>query len=394
MNLDETSECIYLNVQALNPSQTNSNSVVAQINQRTNPIVDDLSKYNVYLQSMTLVTSDLPFTNMRRYIQWDVNNFTSNKTNMSISFQANDAAEYPFIIAGPNPLIKGFNVNPGNPNEFNGITVFLQYISENSTLPNPGEPGFTSSIGYNRSYFNVHSINQWLGFLNNAINTALDTITGTPFQNQMYFYYTPETQIYGLIIPDDIKTDYSFYVNSFLERYIDAFRWRYLQNSTITDVNYTGKDYQFVMINYPFNETLGTYNYWTFTAEYSTVSALCDTHSILVRSDKGSLSTLRQQIIPYSVDSDVNSLNLPLVTTLKNIDIDFSTLQYSTINNSFIQYESSGLFFPINGLSETKLQNIDISIWIMTIDNIMYPVSIPAGGFANVKFVLKRKKNK
>ena len=43
MNSDE---CIYINLQAINPSQTDSNSIVASINQITNPIVDDLNNYD------------------------------------------------------------------------------------------------------------------------------------------------------------------------------------------------------------------------------------------------------------------------------------------------------------------------------------------------------------
>jgi hypothetical protein len=51
-----------------------------------------------------------------------------------------------------------------------------------------------------------------------------------------------------------------------------------------------------------------------------------------------------------------------MVPALKNIDIDFTSLQFSTINNSFIQYESSGLFFPVNGLANEQLNNINIII--------------------------------
>jgi len=388
MNIDETSECIYLNVQALNSSQTNSNSIQASINQATNPIVQDLSQYNVYLQSLTVQTSELPFTNMRRYVQWDANNFTNNKTNMSISFKANTATNYPFVIPAPNEIVQGFNVNPGNPNEYNGITVFIQYTSENSTLLNPTDAGFTSSANYPRSYWNVHSINQWLSFVNTSINVAMES-AGLQ-EDIMYFYYIPETQLYALIMPDPIRTAYTFYVNAFLERYLDAFRWKFLQNSDVTTVGYTGCDYQFVIANYPFNKNAD--DDWTWTAEYSTVSSLCDTHSVLIRSDQGSFSTLRQQIVPVSVYNTQQNINLPTVSALKNIDIDFSTLNFSTINNTYIQYESQGLFFPVNGLTNQELNNIRLQVYIMTIDNEMYPLNIPAGGFANIKFILKKKK--
>ncbi len=41
---DETSETLYLATQALNPSQTNGNSVICEIEIRSNPIVKDLSE--------------------------------------------------------------------------------------------------------------------------------------------------------------------------------------------------------------------------------------------------------------------------------------------------------------------------------------------------------------
>lgn len=388
MNPNETGDCIYLNLQCMNPSQTNSNSIQAVINQKCNPIVKNLGDYNVYLQSMTLTTSDLPFMNMYRFISWDPNNFLTNKTNMCVSFTA-PAGQYPFIIGAPTATLYGINPDATEPTHYNTVVSFVTFFSENSTLLNPGDAGFTSSENYNRGYFNVHSIQLFLQYINNAINAALNTITGTPYNNSMYFYYPPDSQIYGLKVPDAVKTEYTFCANSFCEKFIDAFRWKFLGNSDLTQPNYIGQDYQFVWDNYPFNKDAD--NVWTYTAEYNTVSALCDTHSIIITTPNGSLSTLRQQYLPATVDMR-NNINLPMVPALKNIDIDFTSLQFSTINNSFIQYESSGPFFPVNGLTNEELNNINIVINIMTIDNILYPVNIPAGGYANVKFVLCKKK--
>ena len=388
MNPNETSECIYLNVQCMNPSQTNSNSLQAVINQRCNPIVKNLADYNVYLQSMTLTTSDLPFINMRRYIQWDNDNFLDNKTNMCVTFVAGPG-DYPFVIPAPSVTLYGLDQDPGT-NNYNGVVSFITFYSENSTLPNPGNPGWVSSASYPRGYFNVHSIGLFLNYINNAINAALNTMAGTPYNNQMYFYYDPQSQLYGLKVPDAIKTDLSFYANSFCEKYIDAFRWHFVSNSDVSlIIGYTGMDYYFVWNNYPFNKDAD--DVWTYTAEYNTVSALCDTHSIIITTPNGSLSTLRQQYLP-ATNSMQNNIDLPMVPALKNIDIDFTSLQFSTINNSFIQYESSGLFFPVNGLAYDSLDNINIVVNIMTIDNYLYPVNIPAGGYANVKFVLCKKK--
>ena len=389
MNPNETSDCIYLNVQAMNNSQTASNSIQAIVNQRTNPIVQDLSQYNVYLQSLTVTTSDLPFLNMIRYINWDPANFTTNKTNMSVTFTA-PAGTYPFVIPAPTATLIGIG-REGATDNYNGVISFVTFFSENSTLPNPGDAGWASSANYPRSYFNVHSINLFVNYINNAINEALNTINATPYNNAVYFYYEADTQIYKFNVPDAVKTGYNFYANSFLERYLDAFRWKYLAASDVTSPTYTGQDYQFVWATYPFNKDAG--DIWTYQAEYSTTANLCDTHSVIITTNQGSLSTLRQQILP-GTSGEQNNINLPTVSALKNIDIDFTSLNFSSINNTFIQYESPGLFFPVNGLANTQLDSINIQVNIMTVDNFMYPINIPAGGYCNVKFVLcKKKKN-
>ena len=79
------SDCTYLAVQALNSNQVDSNSIICNISQKTNPIVNDLSNYDVFLTSFTCNSSDLPYFNILRNISWDVDNFETNKTNMSIT---------------------------------------------------------------------------------------------------------------------------------------------------------------------------------------------------------------------------------------------------------------------------------------------------------------------
>jgi hypothetical protein len=266
---------------------------------------------------------------------------------------------------------------------------FLRHESEN--LPNNQN---------NRAYYNVHSINQFVGFINSALaqvfgmwqnNTPLDATNA-------YFTYDSPSQLYTFVCSNAFKDcGIQFYANSFLERMLDGFRWIYNGVPySITDANYTGMDYQFVYTNYP-NNLDATSMFWTYTSEYSTVANLLDIHSLLIVCSGGDLKQVTQQIVPIQTDMiNTGQLNLPSIACLKNLDIDFNGLSPSSINNTFIQYEAPGLFYPINTLSDNGFTKINLILYIQTIDNSIYPLQLPSGGgYCNVKFVLKRlKKNK
>lgn len=402
---NNNTESIYLNVQCLNNSNTSSSSILATINQQCNPIVQDLSKYDVYLQSMTLTTSDLPFFNIYNNINWIPNgaidsmiNFTNNRTNLTITIESYDPATYPFTIPAPNPLYYGINPDAGNPNNFNGVVVYLQYNSENEPQLGQGvNPETSSTPATPHTYFNVHSIAQFLSMINTAITLAFSLTAMPDAIDRPFFYFDSQSQLYGFNCDSDIifKPDAApptnpwygllFYFNSFLQRYLDGFRWIFYKNSNITSATYDGKDYLYSAVSNSKTVTAGVYDVF---AEYSTVANLVDTHSIIITCERGSLSSLRQQILP--ADSP-NVMNLPTISALKNIDIDFSSLTLSSINNCFLQYEADMMSFPINGLTAQPLNNIQLNLYAMSVANVLRPIYIPAGGYANIKFILRKK---
>lgn len=395
-----SSDTIYLNVQAINNSQTNPATMLATINQLTNPIVKDLSKFDVFLQSLTLTTSDLPFLNVYRNISWDPANFASNKMNLTITLKARNT-QTPFRYMN-NPLLTFFDnngqvINAGNANS---VLCYLEYFSENANTdiyPNPGDANFVSSVNYPRSYFNIHSIQHFLDMVNNAIQLGLLTIQTNPYASKpAYFTLDASTQLFSFNCTNDFDTSTTFpyngltlYVNSFLQKYLDGFRFAFLglsDNSIVSSPTYNGMDYMFVFNPYP-PQPNSVINH-VYSAEYATITNFCDTHSIIITSTSGSLATLRQQVLPAT---DPSNINLPQVSCLKNIDIDFNALALSGINNCFLQYEATGLFFPVNGLVNTELNNINLNAYIMTTSNEIIPISLPAGGYMNIKFVLKKK---
>ena len=393
--LYDNSDTVYITVQALNPSQTNSNTIICNINQQSNPIVQDLSNYDIFLQSLTCNTSEVPFFNIYRQIAWDPTNFTDNITNMTISFLA--TAGTPFDLTGnANRALVGCGASDGA-EKWQGVSCYLKYVSENSTLPN------TNTSTYPRTYFNIHSIQEFLDMVNTAINSICAVPNALIAPNTMYFYYDPLSQLYQFYAPSTFpNAGVNMYANTFLEYRLDSFRWSFLQNSIVVAppmiINnlaspYQGLDYQFNKKNFPNNLFNNVYTYYS---EYSSLANLIDIHSLLIVADSGQLQAMRQQIIPLSTNSQSqNALNLPTIACLKSLDIELNSLNVASINNTYIQYEAQGLFFPVNSLIQQSFTNIGLTLYIQNVENDIYPLLIPAGnGYCNIKFALKRKNKK
>lgn len=393
----DNSDTLYLTVQALNSSQTDGNSIQCTINQQSNPIVKNLSDYDLYLQSITCSTSELPYCNFLRNVSWDPNNFVNNISNLVISIIDDDPNARPFnLIGNVNPAIVGCGNNTGR--TWQGVSCYVQYLTENSPLPN------NNTATYPRSYWNIHSIQQFLDLINTAIYN-ISTVNGSPIAGQsIYFYYDPISQLYQLNTPQNFCTTYNMYANVFLEKYLDNFRWSFQKTSTVVApplvINnsvspYNGLDYIFVAKQYPVNLVGGVY---TYLSEYNGLANLVDVHSILITSNSGQLQQVVQQILPASISGTTttqtqNQLQQPTISAIKSLDIILTDL--SQINNSYIQFEASQLSFPINTISKDGLTLLDLTLKIQNIDNTLYPLQLGAGGgYCNIKLALKKKNKK
>lgn len=403
---DETSEVVYLTVQALNNNQTDSKPSLCLISQQSNDILKNMSEWNIYVQSITLNSENIPFCNFYRNINWNNANFQVNKTNLSISIMSNAIpTEYPFIIPDDtNKLVVGINEDPANATHYKGITCFLQYYTENANVnqysnPNPNgtiTAGY-SSQSYPRGYFNLKSLNHFINMINNALNMIISYWTNPANpdigENSMYMAYDSITQLYSLYMPDAFKTDnFDLYFNTFLRRIIDGFRTQYYQHDDVSSPSYNGLDYKLVKNNYPFNKDAN--NVWTYQAEYATIQNIVDIHSVLVVANSGDLQNISQQYIPATLfQQQKNPQNVPSISALKSLDIDLTSLNFNAVNNSFIQFESSMMAYPINTLNNNSLRNINIQIFIQNIDNEIYALSVPASsGYCNVRLACKKKK--
>jgi hypothetical protein len=374
-------ETKYFSMICNNKNRTNSNSIPLLFNKTFNPIreIDDLSKYDLYLNSIIISNIEIPYRNFYNDISYDSSNFLTNKTNLSVSFY--DPINYNFNLNGnTNTLLNGIDESPTNPGFYHGVSCFVSFYSENSNLPNPGDVNFISSLSYPRSYFNCHSLQHFLDMVNNACNNCISKnialITPT-----MQFYYDPATLLYNLEMGNTIvSSTIDFYMNSFLQHMLDGFRTIYLSTTDIlNEVPYRGMSYKLVKSTRQSAQNI-------YTAEYSTINNLSDVLSVVIYTDGGSLSCARSQIF-----CDVNDTNSYLTEKriLKILDFVFDS--GSMNNNSIIQFENIIMDKPINLMSVDQLNNIRLSFYLLTTSNEEHVMNLNSSGCCMVKFTLKSK---
>jgi hypothetical protein len=438
--MDETSETIHLTFQQNNTNQLSSANSSSSIQLKSNPIVKDLSEWNLYVQSITLTTAEVALMNIRRNIEWNDVNFDYNRTNFSISLvfgvnPATGAQRYPFDfnIDNDNLLRRAGAEDPANPGFYSGCTAYIQFLSENANpaqYPNPNTNGIaiTNTSNYPRSYFNIHSVQHLCDLVNNAlIRITNKTVVQPappappipPLITAPYITFDSFSQTYKFNAKIDdfiyfpgapapaIQTKQQvlfLYMNGFLERIFDSFRFQYYKDSvnssdptlTKNQILSDGLDYGLVFSNQIlYNQATATQI--EYQGEYNCVANMIDVHSVLVSSDGGDLLACSAEVLPLTNDQkDIGSLTLPSKAVIKNLDIDYTSLEFSgALNNTYIQFEAQNLDKAINIYSKNKLQDIRLNFEIMTMNNETYPVRIPAGGgIAQIKLILKKKSKK
>lgn len=387
------SKAKYFSMICTNKNKTTSTSMQLSFNKNFNSIkdIENLSDYNLHLNSVIISNVEIPYRNFLNDINYDSNNFLTNKTNLSVSMY-DKSGNYSFDLTGnTNSLLNGFNQDPSNPNLYMGVSCFIRYYSENSPLPNYGDPNFTSSENYPRQYFNLHSLQHFLDMVNNAILSCSSLCTLPNLNNQQfYFYYDSDTMLYKLNMNDSFKTsNLDLYFNSFLNHIMDGFRTSYKSPTDILNQNpYIGMSYLFNKNNSIINfvpVSGSTPAYWVYKAEYSTINNLSDVLSIIIYSD-GSLANSRQQIL-CDINDDTTILQEQRI--LKVLDFVFDNGQNN--NNSVIQFENIVMDKPINMLSAAQMNSINLTFKILNIYNEQYDMYLNSGGVCMVKFTLKTK---
>lgn len=380
--MDESTDTIYFNLFLNNADLTDSSPVACAISQQINQVVPDISAYNLYINSITITSDELPYCNLYNSIGWNNSNFATNKTNFSITLT--DSA-YNFDLNGnTNLLVSGVNEDPGNPGFYNTVVIFLQYLTENSTLVDPNTAGTgANSQFYPRGYFNVHSVSQMLSFLNTALTTGFSLHSGG--LSAPYFYFNPSTNLYSLSMVDAVKTsNINFYFNTFLTKVLtDSFRTKFLKNSDVSAVGYDGMDYQLIKANTPNNLVSGV---WTYTSEYPNIRNLYDIHSMVITCG-GSFTNIKKQYFQNLVSiSSINMQSLPILKSL-----DFVYQNDASGNNSIIQFEAVALDRPINMETNTSLNDLVFNFSVMDIYGTLTPLQLSSNGLCNLKFCLKKR---
>lgn len=381
-----STDSIYMNLILNNSNKTSDTSMIVNMSKSFNAIIDDISQFDMFINSVILTNTELAYRNFYKDISYNVSNFATNKTNYSISILDTG---YNFNLNGnTNLLLTGFNESPTQPGYYQGVCCFLQYLSENSTLENPNVQGTgANSENYPRVYFNLHSIQQFLDFVNNAIQSCL-AVHSTLNNSNVYFYYNSSSALYSCNMDIDFYNSTCFlYFNSFLQRMLDGFRVAYIGPTNINLVGYTGMAYKFLKNNIPTN--LINNEYYVYNAEYSTINNISDILSLVITVD-GNLSSVRSQVLSV-INGNVASSTLQMSKILKVLDFVFDS-SGAGINNSIIQFESiNGMVYPLNLLSKADLSNIDMQFFVLTNDGSMYPIYLNADGSILLKICFKRK---
>jgi len=420
MASDELSDMIVLNVQQSSSNQTNSTPISSQIQLLSAPIVNDMSEWNLYFKSLYLTASELPYFNALRNVAWDADNyaesnFSCNRTNLAIVLSSVDNTPTfdtsSAIFTDNSSLMFPMGAVAGTKHSQMGC--FCRYVSENSILVDPlgNSNGGYNSQNYPRSYWNIHSIPQFLDMINDAISNILDV--GGLSIDDIYFSYQADTGLYNLTMTTAIVSAtgvplFNMYMNSQAEHYFDFFRWGFQSQYTdltnpplgLQKVGYVGTysncmDYKFIptvsgLVNYTATPVAPQTAQWNWISDNECVSLMIDAHSLIISIPAGDLNNARAQTIPANETYFNASLLPPSRTVLKIIDINPSV--GSGINNATIVSNAEILDMPINIPSTQTLQDIQLIFEIMTIDNFIIPLSISgSNGWAGVRFVLKRR---
>ena len=390
LNVQENEDCIYFTIVSKSNNQIDSTPILTYMNETGLSPQILLSDYNLYLTSLNLSISELPYFNIKKSII----DFTLNKTNMTISFISNNPADRNFNLNGnTNLLLEGIGNNTGT--AWQGVVCYLQYVGENSNptkYPNPPNTGGSSTQYYPYTYFNVHSINQVIDMINTALTSILNVCT-LGITKTFYISYDPNSELYTFNVHDNVaqllNTTMQFYVNGFLERILDSFRWQFFSHTNMQDVPYQGLSFKFIPTLSNLNQKNAN-DIWQFVGEYSCITNLIDIVSVVVVSE-GSMAGIRKEYIPVN-EIQTTTTYLPSKPVLKNLDILLSQNLAASSNNSNIVYESQTLDRPINCYSARYLTDISFRFFYTDIENNLIEILQPSISNSNIKFCLKKLK--
>lgn len=390
MSIQESQDCIYFTVVSKSNNQIDSTPVLTHMNETGLSPIIKLSDYNLYLTSLNLSISELPYFNIKKSII----DFTLNKTNMTLSIIGNNPAVFDFDLTGnTNMLLQGIGANNGD--LWQGVVCYLQYVSENANpaqFPNPPNTGGGASTeNYPFTYFNVHSINQAIDMINTALTSILNVCNVAGITKTFFISYDAGSEIYTFNIHDSIaqlwNTSMQFYTNGFLERILDCFRWKFYSFTNMKEVPYQGLSYQFIPTLSNLNQK-NSDDIWQFSGEYSVVPNLIDIVSVVVVSE-GVISEIRKEYIPVNQSNQITSY-LPSKPVLKNLDILLSSNLSASSNNSNIVYDAPNLDRPINTFGARYLTDIVFKFYYTDIENNLYEIVQPSISNSNIKFCLKK----
>jgi hypothetical protein len=400
---------VYITIQSTNTNETTGALIPANINLEVNELIEDISQYDIYVKSLTISTGNVPYFNIRRNILTPSNvsgepnlNFELNRTNYTIGITNSNVNSnfFNFQPITDNYLISCAPVQTGN--VCAGATAYLQFISQNSTIPIPtdGQPTDFNSVDFPRSYFDVHNIQTFVDMINTAFVNIWTLNNGGNSVDEYdcpVLTFDPTTQLYSFFLTKAfIAGGYKIYANDFLSRALDGFQWLHTSTTNMNEFPYQGINNLLTTPLKPLYSSLPNPNETgdprvaiLLPAEYSTITNIVDIHSIVLLTANGSdLSNIEPQYIPFT---NLSNGNLPSTQSLIAFNLDFGGLN-SSANNPYIQYNAMVLDNKLTCKTKTSLRNLSLAIAVQTIDQELIPISLQAnGGLFSCTLVFFRK---
>lgn len=139
--------------------------------------------------------------------------------------------------------------------------------------------------------------------------------------------------------------------------------------------------------------------YYVITAEYNAISNIFDTQSILIVAENDCLKKINPTFIGGKppTSSSSTSQQMTQISCLKALDLDYTNITIQSINNAYIQYQSSVLDRPLvfsDDLKNLPFDGVTISIQSLDFDNTIRPINLACFGHFNIKFLMKHKQTK
>lgn len=359
--MQSATDNIYFDVLLTNNIQNSTGPIPAYYNvSRTSPLLSDTTGYSLSIIRFTLDTPYLPvFSPQIQSNQSDVN-LTTYSITMSYTNNSNQTVYYQQYMEYI-PQDKSASIPTAPSNNLYGL-------QNNST-------GYYWVYNYQYLCYLVNNTFQQClnGLITSANNASITLPTYTDYPNMTL---DVKSQLATINITDNYGINQGqilIYFNNALYELFNSFPATYYSYNAQNGMNY-------LINNAMANNTL------TIDQEYSTVSNWCPVKSIVFTSSLIPIipSQMGQPMIFNNgilINASSNNSSFNIITDLVANDFEFSP---------FIMYSPSSEYRFIDLLPNQKITSIDVSIYWMSKEGILYPIMLSSNSTLSMKMLFTK----